>query len=357
MNRVPRVLVYSQVPPPRHGSAVMTETLITALTTLGHNPLLLDRRFSRQASDVGRVSLGKLLSLPSLLARAARERVRLRRSDYVIFFTTNRTGSFLVDCIVKSILSVRGPKIIHYVHTFGYAELAGRGKPWQGLVRYLFYGAEAVVTLSARHIVDLHGLTGTAPLLVRANATSHFEKDVAPSRGERFVYFATVSKEKGVEDFLKVAESFHRRGRTTSFEIYGAVSDPSALSTILDSAHRLTNLRYMGEATTMAEKQQALSGAIALLYPSRYQYEAQPLAIIEAMALGTPTISYSRGAIDELINGANGVIVQDVEALIRAAEDLCDNASSTELRARTAREFERGYSMGAYSEFWRGVIR
>jgi glycosyltransferase involved in cell wall biosynthesis len=68
------------------------------------------------------------------------------------------------------------------------------------------------------------------------------------------------------------------------------------------------NMKYIGEVG-LREKNKLLGGAKALLFPTIWE-EPFGLVMIEAMACGTPVISFNRGAVSEVIkNGITGFIV------------------------------------------------
>jgi glycosyltransferase involved in cell wall biosynthesis len=68
-----------------------------------------------------------------------------------------------------------------------------------------------------------------------------------------------------------------------------------------------------------AEKADFLSGAIALLMPIEWP-EPFGLAMIEAMACGTPVIAFNRGSVPEIVEpGVTGFIVDDETAAVAAA--------------------------------------
>lgn len=77
------------------------------------------------------------------------------------------------------------------------------------------------------------------------------------------------------------------------------------------------DIDYIGEISD-AEKGSFLGEAAALLFPVDWP-EPFGLAMIEAMANGTPTIAFRRGSVPEVINeGVTGFIVEDMDAATRA---------------------------------------
>ncbi|MBV8614716.1 MAG: glycosyltransferase family 4 protein [Acetobacteraceae bacterium] len=105
---------------------------------------------------------------------------------------------------------------------------------------------------------------------------------------------------------------------------------------LIDGRH----VEFVGEIGD-ADKAEFLSGAIALLKPSTWP-EPFGLALIEAMACGTPVIAYDRGSAPEVVDhGLTGFVVQD-EADAVAAISLAAGLS----RAAVRRRFEERFSVG-----------
>jgi glycosyltransferase involved in cell wall biosynthesis len=79
------------------------------------------------------------------------------------------------------------------------------------------------------------------------------------------------------------------------------------------------NVEFIGEADGPT-KRELYRRARCFLAPIQWE-EPFGLVVIEAMACGTPPISFSRGAAPELIeDGVSGFLVQDVEEMVCAME-------------------------------------
>jgi glycosyltransferase involved in cell wall biosynthesis len=97
-------------------------------------------------------------------------------------------------------------------------------------------------------------------------------------------------------------------------------------------------IEYIGEIGDR-EKSDFLSGAIALLAPIEWP-EPFGLVFIEAMACGTPVITFDRGAASELIeNGLTGFIVADETSAVAAVDRLSELP-----RGRIRRRFEERFT-------------
>jgi len=97
-------------------------------------------------------------------------------------------------------------------------------------------------------------------------------------------------------------------------------------------------VEFIGEIGEM-EKGGFLGNARALLFPIDWP-EPFGLAMIEALACGTPVIAYRRGSVPEIIeDGVTGFVVNDEQEAVEAVARL-----HTIRRRRCRKEFERRFS-------------
>src|SRR5690606_17277143 len=89
VGRTAGVVVISQLPPPTHGSTLMTKVFLEVLDDLGIEWRLVDRRFSRTVGEVGSFKLRKVGAAAGLVTRLLTRLLR-RRPAACIFFVTTR---------------------------------------------------------------------------------------------------------------------------------------------------------------------------------------------------------------------------------------------------------------------------
>lgn len=154
-------------------------------------------------------------------------------------------------------------------------------------------------------------------------ATIHhgLPKDVltySPGPGSYLAFVGRLSPDKGPDRAIEIAK---RCGLPLKI---AAKIDPEHLDYYHDQlepsfAHPL--IEYVGEINE-AQKNDFLGGALAMLFPISWP-EPFGLAMIEAMACGTPVIAFPHGAVPEVMKeGVSGFVVEDVDGAVRAVNQV-----------------------------------
>lgn len=185
-------------------------------------------------------------------------------------------------------------------------------------------------------ITTIHGFSGPAILPAFARAASSYvsisDADRSPeldyigtvhhgidlaeftptAAGDDLVILGRIHPDKGTAEAIEIARQSSRR-----LIICGPVADARYFAEQVEPHLDDVRVIHLGSVGP-AERSRVLGSAAALLHPIRF---AEPfgLAVIEAMACGTPVIAYRRGAMPELIDdGVTGFLVDDVAAAVVA---------------------------------------
>jgi glycosyltransferase involved in cell wall biosynthesis len=353
-----RVLVISQLPPPFHGSTVMTEVFLEALDALDFSYRLVDRRFSRSLDSVGRFSFFKIFGAVGLALRLVVAIVAFR-PEQAVFFMTNRTASFLVDVVLSQILWLFRIPTIGYIHTQGFTAISTRGKLWSLLTRLMLGSARTLVCLSPALESDVRDLAPNAKVVSIGNTPLEIQglPSVENAITPTVVFLSNLIPEKGIREFLDLGQAFGDAGSDARFIAVGAPTSANQLSELRDLAGANTEVLdpIHGE-----EKWRLLSSATVLVFPSRYQFEAQPLVIVEAMSVGVPVIAYAIGGIaDLIIDGQTGYLIAegDFEGLRIALQSLLSSPETAARMTTAARHnFDAKYSRASYERSWNDIL-
>lgn len=358
-----KLLVVSQVPPPIHGSTVMTMVFLETVKALGADALLVDRRFSRNVREIGQFSFRKIVQAVGLIWRFSFA-IITGRIDQCIFFSTTRPFSFLVDFFLGEIVALTRIRRINYVHTVGYVELSERGPIWSFLIRRFLGHFDENVVLGEKLASDIGSWARPGSIKVIANTPrGHSSSEIFERQSERkLLFLSNLLEEKGADVFVDLAMHLCAYYPNIRFELVGASSDAvftdSLISRVESSSFR-DRIAFVGSANE-TEKWEHLQSADLLLFPSRYRYEAQPLTIIESLAVGTPVIAFDIGGISDLVvPGVTGRLVPlgDLASFELAVRGLLDDDIEWSNLRRSARQyFVSHLSRDSYSGKWSALL-
>ncbi|WP_191834792.1 glycosyltransferase family 4 protein [Gordonia ajococcus] len=327
-----KVIVVSQVPPPVHGSTIMTQLFLKSLRRIGYSPRLIDRRYSRDVSEVGTITLRKILAGPVLVLRYAWG-LLLERPRLSVLFLTNRPASFLSDFAITVVTAVFRVPIVLYIHTSGYTKLASRGRLWDSAVRFVFRQARVTVCLGPSLSRDVDSFTIQNPEFISnyVEAPSSFER----TDSNRVVFLSNLLPEKGALTFIKIASRIAEDYPDYCFELAGHAGSEGYMVDVrraIDETALDTRLSYVGSVDGEA-KWAFLANARALVFPSTYQFEAQPLTILEALEVATPVVAFDVGGIRDLASTGSALRLAepgDLDSLEKLLRQVLDGANLEE---------------------------
>lgn len=323
---------------------------------------LVDRRFSRSLNEVGKGRIRKVLAIGSLVGRLSA--ALLHRPKAVVFFTTNRPASAAVDLLLRLVLSLFGVKSVNYIHTMGYSKLAGRGWFWRRLVMALIGKADINVVLGRSLIddVDEWGRRGSVRVVPNAVDSPSGEELEALTTGRRVVlFFSNLLPEKGAIEFVRMARLVADSGMDVDFVLAGPVPDGNHLRDVLATINdlELTERARLVGSLDETSKFSLLAHADVMVFPSRYQFEAQPLSVIEALSVGTPVVAFDVGGMRDLVPSESGLLVApgDVAALGRCVTSLLRDPKELSRQGALAfSRYEANHSRPAFAKAWVGII-
>lgn len=364
--RTNEVLVVASTPPPFHGSTVMAERFLEALSARGFRSILIRKELSKTIDDIGRLGLGKILRALSLWLRTFWTCLRHPRVKVAVVFITCSPASFLVDFGVAFVLALFRVRSILYTHGIGFRVLAGRGRLWQMLVAFVLKRSACTVVLGELGKSDLRPWVAEERLVAIPNTisepNSQAERSDDPAAPIRVLYLSTLDPEKGAGVFVEMAAIVHKENSGVEFLLAGQSSSREFDEEI---EGRIQTLGLAGIVKKLgpvygAEKDAVLASADIFVFPTRYRHENFPLVNLEAMAHRLPVVTSDQGCISEqIVDGQTGYIVapEDLQGLAKRVLELCRNETLRRDMGREGRErFEREYSQAAFADRWEVVL-
>jgi glycosyltransferase involved in cell wall biosynthesis len=169
------------------------------------------------------------------------------------------------------------------------------------------------------------------------NAIDMTKFPLDPQGTDDLVFLGRMTPDKGAHRAIEVARHAGRRLRIAAkcrepaeHDYFRRYVEPE-----LDD-----QIQYLGEVDH-EQRTELLCGARALLFPIDWE-EPFGLAMIEAMACGTPVIATNRGSVPEIVtDGRTGIVTETLDEMVAGVEavEVLD-------RAAIRREVEERFSVG-----------
>jgi glycosyltransferase involved in cell wall biosynthesis len=255
------------------------------------------------------------------------------------------------------------PAAVIASHSTGLLDRRGRVHPSFGRrERVLVEFLSRLIAVSATHARYLRDVTGISParLVVIENgidlarwpvATPERRSDARAALGvdpaeEVVVMIAAMRPEKAHDVLLDAVAKLKHNGRRVRVLLAGDGALRDALARHADALGIRGQIDFLGVRRDVAR---LLHAADVKVLPSRAAVETMPLAVLEAMACGTPVIASRVGSVPEFVTeGETGRLIEpgDAESLARAIAMALDDREATRAMADTARcRVETRYSI------------
>ncbi len=240
---------------------------------------------------------------------------------------------------------------LHVAHAFdrsGEFDLVHNQLDWLPLAFDRFCAAPLVTTI--------HGFSGPAILPAYQHSRSAFVSISDSDRSSSLDYLATIHhgidfgelpQGPGGEGLVAFGRIHRDKGTATAIEIARAAGRPLVICGPVQDQDYFDEqvaphiddraVTYLGSIGP-AERARVLGGAAALLHPIGFD-EPFGLAVVEAMACGTPVVAYRRGSMAAVVDEAvTGYLADDVLTAV-AAVALAIRLDRSAVRERAVARF------------------
>ena len=173
-----------------------------------------------------------------------------------------------------------------------------------------------------------------------------------PDRGKYLAFLGRISPEKRPDLGIAVA-----RRVGIPFKIAAKVDavDREYFKTVIEPLLSPPDIEYIGEISE-SEKSEFLGNALAFMFTIDWP-EPFGLAMIEALACGTPVIARPCGSVREVIRpGATGYIADSIDEMVASIGKI-DEISRAECRREFETRFTSEVMVDAYERIYRRLIK
>lgn len=285
------VVVVAPLPPPLHGAAATTQGILDFLTP--RFTLHLANMSPGRASGVRRhfVRSWRMLKGVALLVAKCRSR------DPVLYMTADGGAGMIYNIAVALTGTLLGYRVFLHHHSFAYIDR----RTW------LMTILSRILARRGTHVVLCPAMVDGLESLYEIGATLELSSAalLPPSARRlrrtdgplRMGFLSNLIVEKGLDTSIDLLRAALAEGLPVELQIAGRAPDQRPLDLIAAATAELgVALTYLGPLSD-AEKENFLGDLDVFLFPSRYFNEAQPRAVLEALAHGVPVLTIARSCI------------------------------------------------------------
>ncbi|GMV68725.1 MAG: hypothetical protein AMXMBFR76_11640 [Pseudomonadota bacterium] len=341
-------------PPPVHGMAAVNAAVRDALQQAGVTPTVIDLA----APNLDRSLAVRLGRLPRVLRGLTRLVGKRGLRHATLYMSVSGGLGQVYELGFLLFARVRGMRLFLHHHCFAYLD---RPSPLtRALVRAA--GDDAVHIALSVGMAERLQRAYRASLVVPVSNAVFFAMADAPAVPQRQLatlgFLSNISADKGVFEFLDLMAAAGNAGLPVHARLAGPFQDAATEQAVRERLGSLPQVEYIGPQYG-ADKDAFYADIDALVFPTRYVNEAEPLTVHEAMCRGIPVIAYGRGCIPEIIGADCGLVIDPAVPFVPAAlaklqSWLADPAAFAAASGAAAARFARTYDENQAR--WRALL-
>ena len=308
------LLMVGPFPPPLHGLSKVNEAVAQALHSAGVEPEIEDTAASTLDRSLS-ARLGRLALAFDGLARMA---IRRNLHGGTLYMSVSGGWGKVYEVGFVLLARLRGMRVFLHHHSFAYLSRYSR----LARVLALAAGERAVHVVQSPGMAKLLGsMYGVNRVVPVSNAVFLMgeEPEARVRRCLRTIGFiSNIAEEKGIFEFLDLAEAVREADLPLRVPLAGPFQDARTERLVRERLSGLPEVEYVGPRYGR-EKEEFFASIDALVFPTRYVNEAEPLVCHEAMSRGIPVIACGRGCIPEIVGDECGLVVDPAESFVPGA--------------------------------------
>lgn len=308
------IVMVGAFPPPVHGMAAVNAAVRDAFQQAGVTATVIDLA----APSLDRSITARLGRLPRVLRGLGRLARQSALRGGTLYMSVSGGLGQVYELAFLLLARLRGMRVFLHHHSFAYLDRPGLLT--RTLVRAA--GADAVhIALSPGMAERLQLAYGAVRVTPVSNAVFFVPSGKASVVRERIAtigFLSNIAAEKGIFDFLDLMAAAGSAGLPVHAKLAGPFQDAGTEQAVHERLRSLPQVEYVGPQYGAA-KDAFYTTIDALIFPSRYVNEAEPVTVHEAMSRGIPVIAYGRGCIPEIVSAECGLVIDPAETFVPAA--------------------------------------
>jgi glycosyltransferase involved in cell wall biosynthesis len=311
-NRVARVVVAGQIPPPMGGQNVMVAQALESLGAADDLDVVhLPFHFTPDWQEHRRVGPAKVWELAAVILRLLKIRIGGPVDCLLYPFGGPHIAPLVRDLVLLPFCVAAARRVILQIHAGGIADaLPGLPGPLPRLVRAVYRRCSSAIVLTEFSRIDAESLGVRDIEVVPNTLPDRYDPGLVHGRGRSTVRMLAVGHlgaPKGTPTLLRAAAALRDRGYDVSVTLLGEPLPPYSSTALeeLISALELNEIVEVPGVVLGSDKWQAFGDADLFVFPSTAP-ESQPLVLLEAMMWQLPIVATDWRAHAEILGTPPG---------------------------------------------------
>jgi glycosyltransferase involved in cell wall biosynthesis len=310
-----KLLIIGQLPPPIHGSNIMTQIFVRSLKNIGHKIFLVQKTFASRQDEIGKFSFFKVLKIPVIWFKIGKAVISFRPT-LCFYFISVKFPTFFIDAFFLFFMKLLKVKYVLYVHGLFLLNIGSSSSKINNfVVKKTLSGAFGALILGENLRKDINQFIPDNRLFILPNAIEDFESgnvtlDKGASGNITVLYLSNLRRSKGTMEFLHMAKMVTTKSKNVKFVLAGparSISFEKEINSFITNEGLYKYIDIPG-GVYGAQKEKLFCCSDIFIFPTHD--EAFGLVNLEALKWGLPVIATNVGAIPEIIqHGINGFIV------------------------------------------------
>lgn len=327
----PRILMIAPLPPPVHGSAMMTQYIKDS--EFINERICIDwinLSTSRSMDEIGKKSLIKYWRFALAYIKTFCNLLTHRYDACYIALTCHGNG-FIKDAPFALLCKLFGKKLIIHQHNKGMSKDVDKQ-----VFRWLFqmvYKNSTVILLSWRLYPDIEKIVSREQVRICPNGipeTDVYSRNESQSTIPQILFLSNLIESKGVLVLLDACKILKEKGYLFNCRFVGGETkeiDASRFQKEVEKRGLNDFVKYAGKKYGK-DKYKEFSDSDMFVFPTYYKNECFPLVLLEAIQQKIPVVSTTEGGIPDIVkDGDTGLLVEPENAIDLAIkiESLINN--------------------------------
>ena len=329
-------------PPPVHGMALCNAAMRNYFKDMDVEPITIDL----SAKNLNRAWRARILRASIVLLNLLSFFKLRPESRDILYLSPSGGYGQIYDIFFTVLARLGGSKIFFHHHSYAYTS---KPKRIAGLLISIAGEKATHIVLCddmAEKLAHFYHSARNTFVLSNATVIRGYYKPIQPYRSsmKKIGFLGNISSSKGIFEFLEVMRVLSKDSSGTGINgiIAGPFEDELVENKVRAIIKNLANVSYVGPKYD-EEKVKFLSEIDVLLFPTKYENEADPLTIHEALTCGLPVIAWQRGCIESVLDNEAGLVIKQADNFVKLAVErlLMWNSSGTEYRRASTSAYER----------------